>query len=136
MPIPEFSGGRPGAVVVLYDVTDFARLDELRSEMIAVASHELKTPLTTLRMNLMLMRERAAELSPLLREIVATAALGCEELAATIDELLDLTRIEAGQLRLNLERVDLLVLTGHVADKFLPRYVEHGVQLDFVAGLR
>ena len=134
MPIPEFSGGRPGAVVVLYDVTDFARLDELRSEMIAVASHELKTPLTTLRMNLMLMRERAAELSPLLREIVATAALGCEELAATIDELLDLTRIEAGQLRLNLERVDLLVLAGHVADKFLPRYVEHGVQLDFMRG--
>ena len=82
----------------------------------------------------MLMRERAAELSPLLREIVATAALGCEELAASIDELLDLTRIEAGQLRLNLERVDLLVLTGHVADKFLPRYVERGVQLDFVRG--
>ena len=79
MPIPEFSGGRPGAVVVLYDVTEFARLDELRAEMIAVASHELKTPLTTLRMNLMLMRERVEELSPLLREMVATAALGCED---------------------------------------------------------
>ena len=79
MPIPEFSGGRPGAVVVLYDVTEFARLDELRAEMIAVASHELKTPLTTLRMNLMLMRERVEELSPLLREMVAAAALGCED---------------------------------------------------------
>jgi NtrC-family two-component system sensor histidine kinase KinB len=134
MPIPEFSQGRPGAVVVLYDVTEFARLDELRSEMIAVASHELKTPLTTLRMNLMLMRERTGELSPLLREIVATAVLGCEELAATIDELLDLNRIEAGQLRLNLDRVDLLALVGHVADKFLPRFVENDVQLDFVRG--
>ena len=134
MPIPEFSGGRPGAVVVLYDVTEFARLDELRAEMIAVASHELKTPLTTLRMNLMLMRERAAELSPLLREILATAAVGCEDLAATIDELLDLTRIEAGQLRLNLDRVDLLALAGHVADKFLSRFEENGVRLDFVRG--
>jgi len=134
MSIPEFSGGRPGAVVVLYDVTEFARLDELRAEMIAVASHELKTPLTTLRMNLMLMRERVEELSPLLREMVATAALGCEELAATIDELLDLTRIEAGQLRLNLDRVDLLGLAGHLADKFLPRFAEHDVRLDFVRG--
>ena len=134
MPIPEFSGGRPGAVVVLYDVTEFARLDELRAEMIAVASHELKTPLTTLRMNLMLMRERTAELSPLLREILATAALGCEDLAATIDELLDLTRIEAGQLRLNLDQVDLLALAGHVAAKFLPRFEEDGVRLDFVRG--
>jgi NtrC-family two-component system sensor histidine kinase KinB len=131
MPIPEFSGGRPGAVVVLYDVTEFARLDELRTEMIAVASHELKTPLTTLRMNLMLLRERAGELSPLLREILATAALGCEDLAATIDELLDLTRIEAGQLRLNLDRVDLLALVGHVTAKFLPRFEENGVRLEF-----
>jgi NtrC-family two-component system sensor histidine kinase KinB len=58
------------------------------------------------------MRERAAELSPLLREIVAAAALGCEELSVTIEQLLDLTRIEAGQLRLNLDRVDLLALAG------------------------
>jgi NtrC-family two-component system sensor histidine kinase KinB len=85
-------------------------------------------------MNLMLMRERVEELSPLLREMVATAALGCEELAATIDELLDLTRIEAGQLRLNLDRVDLLGLIGHLADKFLPRFAEHDVRLDFVRG--
>jgi NtrC-family two-component system sensor histidine kinase KinB len=134
MPIPEFSAGRPGAVVVLYDVTEFARLDELRTEMIAVASHELKTPLTTLRMNLMLLRERTAELSPLLREIVSTAALGCEELAATIDELLDLTRIEAGQLRPNLEQVDIVALAGHIADKFLPRFEENEVRLDFVRG--
>ena len=54
-PIPEFSAGRYGAVAVLYDVTEFARLDELRSELVAVASHELKTPLTTLRMNLLLL---------------------------------------------------------------------------------
>jgi NtrC-family two-component system sensor histidine kinase KinB len=134
MPIPEFSGGRPGAVVVLYDVTEFARLDEMRTEMIAVASHELKTPLTTLRMNLMLLRERSTELSPLSREILTTAALGCEELAATIDEILDLTRIEAGQLRLNLDQVDLVALAGHVADKFLPRFDENEVRLDFVRG--
>ena len=60
-PIPEFSAGRYGAVAVLYDVTEFARLDELRSELVAVASHELKTPLTTLRMNLLLTRRKRPE---------------------------------------------------------------------------
>jgi two-component system, NtrC family, sensor histidine kinase KinB len=114
---------------MLYDVTEFARLDELRMEMIAVASHELKTPLTTLRMNLLLLQERSGELTPGLREILATALLGSEELASTIDELLDLTRIESGQLRLSLERVDLPALIEHAVEKHRPRFEENGIKL-------
>src|SRR6516225_7750275 len=93
-PIREFHPRRPGAVLVLADVTDFARLDELRSELVAVASHELKTPLTSLRMNLLLLRERGENLTPRQVEILAAAVGAGEELAGTIDELLDLTRIE------------------------------------------
>ncbi len=129
MPIPYFAEGRRGAVVVLYDVTEFARLDELRLEMIAVTSHELKTPLTSLRMNLMLLREWDRELSPIFREVLATAALGCEELSSTLDELLDLTRIESGHLRLAQDRVHLPALAEHVANKYRPRFEERGITL-------
>jgi NtrC-family two-component system sensor histidine kinase KinB len=104
-PIPDFLARRCGAAVVLNDVTDLARLDELRSELVAVASHELRTPLTTLRMNLLLLEEGAGNLSGRQREILAAAMLAGEELASTIEELLDLTRIEAGQLRLVQELV-------------------------------
>ena len=107
VPIPEFLPRRTGAVVVLDDVTEFARLDELRSELIGVASHELKTPLTTLRMNLLLLSEKDENLTSHQQEILTTAVAGCEELSGTIDELLDVTRIEAGQLRLNLAPVDV-----------------------------
>ena len=110
VPIPEFSPKRTGAVVVLDDVTAFARLDELRSELIGVASHELKSPLTTLRMNLLLLGERADNLNPRQRELLTAAVDGCEELGGTIDELLDVTRIEAGQLRLEQTCVDLYAL--------------------------
>src|SRR5262249_28186469 len=57
VPVRHFVQQGHGAVLVLYDVTAFAKLDELRMELIAVASHELKTPLTTLRMNLLMLRE-------------------------------------------------------------------------------
>ncbi len=107
VPIPDFREGQFGAVVILYDVTDFARLDELRMELVGVASHELKTPLTTLRMNLLLLGEDANNLSDRQREILSTALVGCHELANTIDELLDMTRIEAGQLRLSHEVFDI-----------------------------
>ena len=53
-----------------------------------MASHELKTPLTTLRMNLLLLGEKAENLTARQHEILATAVLGCHELASTIDELL------------------------------------------------
>ena len=49
-------------MLLLYDVTDLVRLDELRSELVAVASHELQTPLTTLRMTLLMLQERSAAL--------------------------------------------------------------------------
>jgi NtrC-family two-component system sensor histidine kinase KinB len=107
VPIPEFLPRQTGAVVVLDDVTEFARLDELRAELVAVASHELKTPLTTLKMNLMLLGEGTDAFTPRQREMLEAALLGCEELGSTTDELLDVARIEAGQLRLDLAPVDL-----------------------------
>jgi two-component system, NtrC family, sensor histidine kinase KinB len=107
VPVAEFAEGRFGAVAVLDDVTEFARLDELRSELIGVASHELKSPLTTLSMNLLMLGEGVAGMNPRQQQLVAAAIEGCEELGGTIEELLDVTRIESGQLRLNLVPVDV-----------------------------
>jgi NtrC-family two-component system sensor histidine kinase KinB len=128
-PIPEFLPRRCGAVIVLEDVTDFVRLDELRSELVAVASHELKTPLTSLRMSLLLLQERADNLTPRQREVLAAALQGGQELADTIDELLDLTRIEAGQLRLQQERVDLYAVIDQAVRALRPRYEDAEITL-------
>jgi NtrC-family two-component system sensor histidine kinase KinB len=128
-PIPEFMPRRCGAVIVLDDVGDFVRLDELRSELVAVASHELKTPLTTLRMNLLLLQESTENLSARQRQLLAAALVGVQELAETTDELLDLTRIEAGQLRLTQERVDIYAVIQQVVASLRPRYEDAQVEL-------
>ena len=131
-PIPEFAPGRCGAVIVLDDVTEFARLDELRAELIGVASHELKTPLTTLRMNLLLLGEEAETLTPRQREMLDAALGGCDELGGAIDELLDMTRIEAGQLRLDLSLVDLSIVLEQAVQPLRPRFEDAGVRLHVV----
>lgn len=117
---------------MLDDVTEFARLDELRGELMAVASHELKTPLTSLRMNLLLLQERADNLTSRQGEILAAAVHGLDELAATVDELLDLTRIEAGQLRLQMDRVDLDALARQTLQSLRPRFEDAEVRLSLV----
>jgi NtrC-family two-component system sensor histidine kinase KinB len=129
VPIPEFTLGRAGAVVVLDDVTEFARLDELRSELIGVASHELKSPLTALKMNLLMLGENSGDMSGMQQQLIADAVRACEELGSTIEELLDVTRIEAGQLRLNLVPVDLTAVLGVVCTGLQVRFDDAGIKL-------
>lgn len=128
VPIEGLPGGR-GAVLVLSDVTDLVRLDEMRMDLVAVASHELRTPLTTLRMTLLMLQERAARFEAREREIVATALLGIEQLGATVSELLDLTRIEAGELRLAWDSVDVRALVAQAASSIEAPCKEAGILL-------
>ena len=110
VPVQTANPEQRGAVLLLYDVTDLVRLDEMRSELVAVASHELQTPLTTLRMTLLMLQEASHLFRERERDLVATSLIGVEQLTETIHEFLDLTRIEAGELRLNLEPVHVSVV--------------------------
>lgn len=118
-----------GVLVVLTDVTDLARLDEMRSDLVAAASHELRTPVTTLRMSLLMLREGAGEMAPRMRDLIDTALVGVQQLLDTVDELLDMTRIEAGRLRLSPEPLGLRDVAREAADRSRARADELGLRL-------
>ncbi len=122
--------GEAGRIVVVYDVTDLARLDETRSELLAVASHELRTPLTTLRMTLAMLAEKQGALSERQRDIVATCSAGVDQLEETVDEFLDLARIETGKLRLERQPLDVEVLLRATAARWMARACDSGVVLE------
>ncbi len=86
-----------GAVVVLEDITHLRELDRLKTEFIGVASHELRTPVTSLMLAVQLMDEGAAgALSPEQTEIVRAQREDLGRLERIISDLLDLTKLEAG----------------------------------------
>jgi two-component system, NtrC family, sensor histidine kinase KinB len=130
VPIRSSNAEEQGVVLVLNDVTEFIRLDERRLELVAVASHEFKTPLTTLRMALLMLKEASGGLGSREQALVATALFGVDQLGQTVDEFLDLTRIEAGQLRLSYERISFGDLVTRVAHTFRPRCDEAGIALE------
>ena len=101
----------------------------MRVELVAVASHELRTPITTMRVTLSLLNEAASQFSDRQREMLETAVLGCEQLAATVDTFLDLTRIETGELTLVLDQVNVVKLTEDVMHVFAPRCEAAGIFL-------
>jgi two-component system sensor histidine kinase BaeS len=102
-----------------------ARLDELdrlKSEFVSRVSHELRTPLTTIKaLTRLLMRDEIGEEKR--REYVETISLECDRQIDLVLNLLDLSRIEGGVLRVTHERVDLGEVISSVV-KSVARFAE------------
>ena len=97
-PMHDEEGHLLGAVTLLEDITHLREIDRLKSEFIATASHELRTPLTSVQMGIHLLLEDAAgALTAAQRDILAACREDCERLEKLMRDLLDLTRIEAGE---------------------------------------
>src|SRR5205085_5345597 len=90
-----------GVTLVLADVTNLRRLDEMKSGMLSVVSHELKTPLTSIRMAVhLLLEERVGPLTPKQVELLIAARDDSDRLHGIIENLLDLGRMQAGRAQL------------------------------------
>jgi len=81
---------------------ELQELDQLKSDFVSLVSHELRGPLTTLNGGLELALTRKDELSPESRAILETLAAESDRLTRFVREILDVSRLEAGKLRLNL----------------------------------
>lgn len=103
-PLLRSTGAVAGTVTVLEDVTRLRELDRLKDEFISVASHELRTPLTSMLVAVQLLGEGSAgKLSEPQEHLVRMVALDAERLERLTRDLLDLTRLEAGTARPDLQ---------------------------------
>jgi signal transduction histidine kinase len=94
------SGNLFGAAVVLQDVTRFRLMDEVKTNLVSTVSHELKTPLTSIRMGLhLLLEEKIGPLTAKQLELLLAAREDSERLLRIINDLLDRGRRESGQTR-------------------------------------
>jgi signal transduction histidine kinase len=119
-----------GAAVLLEDVTRFRLLDQVKSNLVATVSHELKTPLTGIRLAVhLLLEEGVGPLTPKQLELLLDARDNTERLLAMIENLLDLARLEGSGGRLDLRPEPPEELLRRAADSFRPRAEDKGVQL-------
>jgi PAS domain S-box-containing protein len=97
-PMRDSEGRLLGAVTLLEDITHLREIDRIKSEFIATASHELRTPLTSVQMGVHLLLEGAAgDLTDKQREVLETCREDCDRLEKLMRDLLDLSKIEAGE---------------------------------------
>ena len=111
-----------GAVTLLEDITHLREIDRLKSDFIATASHELRTPLTSVQMGVHLLLEGAAgELNDKQAEVLSACREDCERLDKLMRDLLDLSRIEAGESQPQLRTISLRDLLASEAEELRPQ---------------
>ncbi|MGH9871355.1 MAG: ATP-binding protein [Pyrinomonadaceae bacterium] len=119
-----------GAVMLLEDITHLREIDRLKSEFIATASHELRTPLTSVQMGVHLLLEGAVgELTEKQTEVLAACRQDCERLDKLMRDLLDLSKLEAGESQPELEAVRARDLINNVVEVLRPQVEAKGLQL-------
>jgi signal transduction histidine kinase len=131
-------GNTLGAAVVLQDVTRLRLLDQVKSNLVATASHELKTPLTSIRLAVhLLLEESVGPLTPKQMELLLDARENSERLLTMINNLLDLARLEKGSRQLDVRPASPESLLQAAADAVRPRAEDKGVEivLDVPQGL-
>ena len=96
-PIEAPDGRQLGAVRTLHDVTAQRELERQREEFLANASHDLRTPVATIKASMdVVLRNAPLELDPTLRQLLQNVNRETDRMATLIEDLLELTRLRAG----------------------------------------
>lgn len=122
-----------GVVLLLRDVTRLKEVERLKNEFVMAASHELRTPLTSMGMSVDLLLENAGpDLAEGDRELLQAAHDEVHRMQALVNDLLDLSKIEAGRIDLEFERVTIHTLFDHAEALFRPQTERKGVRLETI----
>ncbi len=130
LPLRDSTGGTSGAVVILHDVTDFVELDRMKSNFISMVSHELKTPLTSIKGFVRLLQAgRVGTVNEKQKRYLDIVLEQTESLTGLIEDLLDLSRIEAGIIEVHRERVELYEVAEGVLESLQNMAREKGIRV-------
>ena len=108
-------------LVVLRDVTELRRLEQVRREFVANVSHELRTPLASIRAMVETLEAGAIDEPGVAGEFLGRIVTEVERLAFLVDELLDLARLESGRVNLRREPLAPIDLIGTGAGRLSPQ---------------
>jgi signal transduction histidine kinase len=134
-PIEAF--GRPGAaptvgghIFCLRNVSDFKKLDEVKSGFLATISHELKTPLASIKLSLMLLKDERTDAAE--RQRLATGiSEETQRLLSMVGQLIDVARLDAGAgIKLNVQPMKLADVICYATQTVLPQLHDKQLQLE------
>lgn len=130
-PLMYQSGETYGAIIILQDISESIKLEKMRRDFVANVSHELRTPLTSIRGFIEPLIDGTVndrETTVKYHEIIRNETLRLERL---INDLLDLSRLQAGKAYLDIQNVNIVELITNISNKFQPIFKSKGIEFKF-----
>lgn len=119
-----------GAVETFRDITQEYKVDRMKSEFISIASHQLRTPLSAINTySRMLYGGYAGQLSDEQEEFMKIILSSIDRMNELINTLLDISRIETGQLQINSTSIDYKEIINSIAQEFAPAAADKKINL-------
>ncbi|WP_448633656.1 sensor histidine kinase [Pedobacter panaciterrae] len=123
-----------GEVYILKNITQYKELDEAKTNFIATVSHELKTPISSIKMSLKLMDdERVGTMNAEQKELVQHIKEDCGRLLKITTELLDLAQVETGNLQLNFVKSDPRKIAIYAMDAVRFQAEQKSIELELIS---
>ncbi len=130
IPILDIHSQPAGVVLVLRDVTQEREQEELKRGVISTVSHQLRSPLTSVRMAVhLLLEEKLGSLTPEQTELLLAAREDSERLHSILNNLLDISRIESGKVQMDFKPVSSHSLVFDALEPFQVDFKQRGVAL-------
>jgi len=129
VPIKNDKIGTDGAVVLLHDITELKRVNEMRSDFVANVSHELRTPLSILRGYIETLLDNPKTSPKELARILEVMERHSKRLGLLVDDLLTLAQLESANSNLRLSEVNLSELFGKVVHDWKKKLAEKQLKM-------
>jgi signal transduction histidine kinase len=123
-----------GEVYILKNVTEYKELDEAKTNFIATVSHELKTPISSIKMSVKLLDdERVGNMNGEQKELIQHIKEDCGRLLKITSELLDLSQVETGNLQLNFVKSDPRKVAIYAIDTVRFQAEQKEIELELIS---
>jgi len=120
-----------GRVIVLKNITHFTELDKAKTNFIATVSHELKTPISSIKLSLKLLTDsRIGTLNKEQDQLIADISDDTRRLLSITSELLDLAQVETGNLQLNVQVTEPGKIIKYAMDAITTQAQQKCIQVD------
>ncbi|MCB9800141.1 MAG: PAS domain S-box protein [Candidatus Omnitrophica bacterium] len=127
--LKDIDGNITGSIGIFRDITERKRLERMKDEFISTVSHELRTPMTIVREGVSQVLDGIlGEITDDQRQILEITLEGIDRLSRIINDLLDISKLDAGRVELKKERGDLKEVFEHVGASFQPAFENKGLK--------
>jgi PAS domain S-box-containing protein len=129
-PLKDDAGRTEALIGVGADVTTVRELERLKSQFVSMVSHELRTPLTSIRASMQLLVADNSAIDAESTNLVHVALTNAERLIRIVNDILDVSKIEAGEMQMVPVYCDLQAIVQESIESVAPLAVDAGVNLE------